>query len=92
VKIRVFARSSLNIHHNNENFATFTIHFKPAPGESYIIPHQKRNSTTNNTFYAISMDDEYAYAMLATLESPIRTQLRALINIRGTNHSQIIHI
>jgi hypothetical protein len=38
------------------------------------------------------MDDEYAYAMLATLEGPIRTQLRDLINIRDTNHSQIIHI
>jgi len=29
--------------------------------------------------------------MLATLESPIRIQLHTLINIRGTNHSQVIH-
>ena len=38
------------------------------------------------------MYDEYAYAMLATLEGPIRTQLRTLITIRGTSHSQIKHI
>ncbi len=81
-----------NIHQNNENFATSTIHLKPAPDGSYIRPPKKRNSTNNNTFYIISMDDEYAYAMLATLESPIRTQLYILIAIRGTNHSQIIHI
>jgi len=49
----------------------FTIHLKPAPDGSYIIPPIKRNSTINNTFYVISMDDEYAYAILATLEGPI---------------------
>jgi len=38
------------------------------------------------------MEDEYLYAMLATLESPIRTKLRTLFNIRGTDHSQTIHI
>ena len=81
-----------SIQHNNANFATSTIHLKPTPGDSYIIPQKKRNSTANNTFYVISMDDEYSYAMLATLEGPIRTQLRTLITIRGTNHSQIIHI
>ena len=30
--------------------------------------------------------------MLATLEAPDRTQLHTLINIRGTNHTQIVHI
>ena len=53
---------------------------------------KKRNSTNNNTLYIMSMDDEYACAMLATLESPVQTHLRTLITIRGTNHSQIIHI
>jgi len=83
----------VNIHHNNENCATSIIHLKPIHDGTYIIPYQKRNSTTKNIFYVISMDGEYAYAMLATLESsPIRIQLRTLINTLGTNHSQIIHI
>jgi hypothetical protein len=30
------------------------------------------------------MDDEYAVAMLVTLEGPIRAQLHILINILGT--------
>ena len=80
------------IQHNNDNFASSTIHLKPTPDGSYIEPPKKRNSTTNNTFYVISMDDEHAYAMLATLEGPIRTQLHTPITIRGTDHSQIIHI
>ncbi len=57
----------INTHHNNKNFATSTIHLKPTPDGSYIIPHKKRNSATNNTRHVISRDDVYAYAMLATL-------------------------
>ncbi len=38
------------------------------------------------------MADEHAYAMLAILEGPIRTQLRTLICIQGTTHSQVVHI
>jgi hypothetical protein len=38
------------------------------------------------------LDDPYSYAMLATLEGPIRIQLHTLITIRGTNHSQVIHL
>ena len=30
--------------------------------------------------------------MLATLEGPIRIQLHILVNIRGTNHAQILHL
>ncbi len=30
--------------------------------------------------------------MLATLEGTTRVQLNTLINIRGTNHSEVIHI
>ena len=30
--------------------------------------------------------------MLATLEGPIRIQIHTLVNIRGTNHAQIVHI
>ena len=47
-----------NIHSNNDNFATSTIHLKPAPDLSYIIPPKKCNSTNNNAFYIISMDNE----------------------------------
>jgi hypothetical protein len=64
----------------------------PTPDGSYVIPHQKCDSTTYHTYYVISVDDECAYAMLATLEGPIRTELRTLINTRGNNHSKISNI
>ena len=65
---------------------------KPALDGAYIIPHQKRKSPTNNTHYIISLEDPYSYAMLVTLEGPIRIQLHTLINIRGTNYAQIVHL
>jgi len=40
---------------------------KPTPDGAYIIPHQTRNSPTNNTHYIISLEDPHSYAMLATL-------------------------
>ena len=76
----------------NDNFSLANTNLQPAPDGSYIIPHQKRNSTASNTHFVISLEDPYTYAMLATLEGPIRIQLHTLITIRGTNHSQVIHI
>jgi hypothetical protein len=81
-----------SIQRTNDNFSLATPNLRPAPDGSYIIPHQKRNTTTNTTQYVISLDDPYAYAMLATFEGPIRIQLHTLINIRGTNHSQVVYI
>ena len=38
------------------------------------------------------MEDEHSYAMITTLEGPIRTLLRTLISIHGTTHAQVAHI
>jgi len=76
----------------NDNYSLADTTLLMAPDSSHIIPHQKRNTTASNTHYIISLEDPHAYAMLASLESPIRIQLNTLINIRGTNHSQVIHI
>ena len=76
----------------DDNFSLATPTLRPAPDGSYIIPHPKRNTTTNTTQYVVSLDDPIAYAMLATLEGPVRIQLHTLINIRGTNHSQVVYI
>ena len=38
------------------------------------------------------MEDEHAYALLATLVGSIRTQLSILICFRGSAHYQIVHI
>ena len=78
--------------HNNDQFPSATIHIKITLDGSFILPHQKRNTTTNQTYYVISMNDEHVYDMLATPESLTRTQLRTLINIRDTNHALITHI
>ena len=76
----------------DDNYSLATPALQPAPDGAYILPHQKGNSTSNTTHYVISLEDPYAYAMLATLEGTIRVQLNTFINIRGTNHSQVIHI
>ena len=55
---------------DNYFLATTTLH--PALDGSHIIPHQKRNSTPNNTHYIISLEDPHVYTMLVTLEGPIR--------------------
>ena len=81
-----------HIHHNNDNFSSSMIHLKPAPDGSFIISHQKHNSSANHTYFVIYVHDEYSYAMFATLKDPIRTQMRILINIRGTNSFRIIYI
>ncbi len=86
---RSFLINTLRI---DDNYSLATATLRPAPDGAHIIPHQKRNSTANNTHYIISLEDPYAYAMFAPLEGPIRIQLHTLINIRGTNHSQVIHI
>ena len=75
---------------DNYSLATTTLH--PAPEGSHVILQKKRNSTNNNTHYIISLENPHAYAMRATLEGPMRIQLHTLINIRETNHSQVIHI
>jgi hypothetical protein len=80
------------MHHNNDNFQLTSISLKPTPDGPHIITHPKKQKSTILTNFIISMDDEHAYAMLATLEGPIRTQLRTLICIRGTTHSQVVHI
>jgi hypothetical protein len=79
-------------HHLDDNFSLATTHLKPALDGSFIILHQKRNSSTSNTHFVIFLDDPYSYAMLATLEGPTRSQLHTLITIRGTNHTQVINL
>ena len=76
-----------NIHHNNDNYQLANTTLKPAPDGSHIITHPKKHNSTILTIFVISMEDEHAYAMIATLEGPICIQLRTLICIRGTTHS-----
>jgi hypothetical protein len=79
-------------HHLDDNFSLTTTHLKHALDGSFLILKKERDSSTNNTHSVISLDDPYSYAMLATLEGPIRIQPHTLITIRGTNHSEVIHL
>ncbi len=62
-----------NTHQTNDNFHLAKIAIRSAPDGSYIITHQNKNNSPILTNLDISMEDEHAYAMLATLEGPIRT-------------------
>ena len=65
-----------NINHNNDNFQLTITTLNPAPDGSHIITHPKKQNSAILTNFVISMEGEHAYAMLATLEGPICTQLR----------------
>ena len=81
-----------HIQHLFDSLSLANTQLKPTLDGAYIIPHQKRSSLTSNTHYIISIDHPHSYAILATLKRPICTQLITLINIRITNHAQIIHL
>ena len=80
------------IHHNNDIYQLASTALKPVLEGSHIITHQKKHNSPIFTNYTISMDDEHAYALLATLDGPIRKQLLTFIGFGGSAHSQIVHI
>jgi len=63
--------------------------FKQAPDGSYILPHQKKDTSTQITNYIISMAETTAYAMLSTLTDPIKVTISTSTISRGQIRNQI---
>jgi hypothetical protein len=64
----------------------------PTPDGAYIISHLRKDTSTQQTSFVISIDNPQAYAMLATTDTPIKKRLPTTITIAGSQHQQIAHI
>jgi hypothetical protein len=64
----------------------------PTPDGAYIISHIRKDTSSQLTNFVISIAHPQAYAMLTTLESPIKIRLPTTITISGSHHQQIVHI
>jgi hypothetical protein len=55
---------------------------RATPDGSYILSHAKKDKSSQHTNFGISLEDQTAYAMLATLTNPVKTRLNTSITIR----------
>ena len=62
-----------------------TILLRATPDGTYILSHAKRENSTKNTNFVVSIEDPAAYAMLATQNGPIKMTL----NTNTTSREQI---
>jgi hypothetical protein len=62
---------------------------KQAPDGVYILTHPKKDTSTQNTNFVISLAEPTAYAMLATLTDPIKNPLSTNTTTRGQTRQQI---
>ena len=65
---------------------------QPTPDGAYIISHVRKDNSTQLTNFVISLAHPQAYAMLDTIDTPIKIRLPTTITIAGSQHQQIIHI
>ncbi len=56
---------------------------RATPDGSYILSHAQKDTSTQNTNFAISREDPTAYAMLATLTYPIKISINTSNTSRG---------
>jgi len=64
----------------------------PTPDGAYIISHLRKEISTQQTIFVISLANPRAHAMLATIDTPIKIRLHTTIIIAGSHHQQIVHI
>ncbi len=64
----------------------------PTPDNSYIILHLRKDTSTQLTNFAISLANPHTYAMITTLDTPMKIRLPTTITIAGSHHQQIAHI
>jgi hypothetical protein len=64
----------------------------PTPDGAYIISHLRKDTSSQLTSFVISLAHPQAYAMMATIDTPIKIWLPTTITIAGSHHQQIVHI
>ena len=69
-----------------------TILLRAAPDGAYILSYAKKDNSTQNTNFVVSIEDPAAYAMLVTQTDPIKTTLNTTTTARGQTRQQITPI
>ena len=64
----------------------------PTSDGSYILSHLRKDTSTQLTNFVISMENPHTYAMIATMDTPIKIKLPTTITIDGSHNQQIVHI
>jgi hypothetical protein len=64
----------------------------PTPDGAYIISQLRKDTSSQLTSFVISLAHPQAYAMLATIETPIKIRLPTTITVSSFHHQQIVHI
>jgi hypothetical protein len=82
--------SSLNI--TTPEYLNTSPTLLPTPDGAYIISHLRKDTFSQLASFVISLAHPQAYAMLATIETPIKIRLPTTITIAGSHHQQIVHI
>jgi hypothetical protein len=65
---------------------------QPTSDGAYIISHVRKDNSSQLPNFVIFLAHPRAYAMLATVETPIKIRIPTTITIAGSQHQQIIHI
>ena len=66
-----------------------TLTLKPAPDGSYILSHTKKDRSSQNTNFVISLTDPHAYALLATSNNAFKIPLPTTTEHRGISTPQV---
>jgi hypothetical protein len=82
---RVFLSS---IHELTNTHSQASITLRAASNGPYILYHAKKDTSSQNMNFVISLEDPIAYGMLATLTDPIKTSLDISITTRGMTKFQ----
>jgi hypothetical protein len=80
----VHQRTHDNTHTHTQTYPTL----KQAPDGAYLLIHSKKDTSTQNTNFVITLAEPTAYAMLATLTDPIKTPLPTNTTTRGQTRQQ----
>ena len=64
----------------------------PTPDGAYIISHVRKDNSSKVTNFVISLAHTQSYAMLATIDTPIKIRIPTTITVVGSHHQQIVHI
>ena len=57
---------------------------QPTPYGAYITSHVRKDNSTQHTNFVISLTNPQAYAMLATLDTPVKIIIPTTITIAGS--------
>jgi hypothetical protein len=79
-------------HTNTHAHAITTPALIAAPNGSHVISHLRKDTSSQLTYYVISVENYHSHAMLATTDAPIKIYLPTSIIIAGSHHQQIVYI